>query len=121
MTFDGKKLDAKQKEELRAEIARVQEICNNITREHLFDDSMQRVVLTLPKPVIHLAQFLSILEERPMPGSLNLWQYVSGIGADDPTPSRNAKRIMRAWLEQEITTRVHVALLQMCADLKDED
>lgn len=121
MTFDGKKLDAKQKEELRAEIARVQEIYNHITREHLFDDSMQRVVLTLPKPVIHLAQFLSILEERPMPGSLNLWQYVSGIGADDPTPSRNAKRIMRAWLEQEITTRVHVALLQMCAELKEED
>lgn len=56
-----------------------------------------------------------------MPVSLHLWQYVSGIGADDPTPSRNAKRIMRAWLEQEITTRVHVALLQMCAELTGED
>lgn len=121
MTFDGKKLDAKQKEELRAEIARVQEMYNHITREHLFDDSMQRVVLTLPKPVIHLAQFLSVLEERPMPGSLHLWQYVSGIGADDPTPSRNAKRIMRQWMAEEIMNHVHLALLQLQDEVKKEE
>lgn len=110
-----------QMRELRDELLRVREQAGEIDRAHMFDDSAQRVVLTLPKSLVHLAEFIAIMESRPMPGSLALWQYVSGIGADDPTPSRNAKRIMRQWMAEEIMNRTHVALLQLQAEVKEED
>lgn len=56
-----------------------------------------------------------------MPGALHFWQYISGIGADDPTPSRNAKRIMRQWMAEEIMTRTHVAMLQLQADAEERE
>lgn len=110
-----------QLRELREELLRVRKQAGEIDRAHMFDDSAQRVVLTLPKSLVHLAEFVAIMESRPMPGSLHLWQYVSGIGADDPTPSRNAKRIMRQWMAEEIMTRTHVAMLQLQAETKEED
>lgn len=102
-----------QRRELREELLRVRAQAGVIDRTYLFADSAQRVVLTLPKSLVHLAEFVALMESRPMPGSLHLWQYVSGIGADDPTPSRNAKRIMRQWMAEEIMNRVHLILLQL--------
>ena len=113
--MDGLKL------ELSEELRRVRAQAGEIDRKYLFDDSAQRVVLTLPKSLVHLAQFVAIMESRPMPGALHFWQYVSGIGADDPTPSRNAKRIMRQWMAEEIMTRTHVAMLQLQADTEERD
>ena len=110
-----------QMRELREELLRVRAQAGQIDRKFLFDDSAQRVVLTLPKSLVHLAEFIAIMESRPMPGSLALWQYVSGIGADDPTPSRNAKRIMRQWMAEEIMNRVHLVLLQLRDDVKEEE
>lgn len=110
-----------QMRELREELLRVRAQAGEIDRTYLFEDSAQRVVLTLPKSLVHLAEFIAIMESRPMPSSLDLWQYVSGIGADDPTLSRNAKRIMRQWMAEEIMNRVHVALLQLRDDVKEED
>lgn len=110
-----------QRRELREELLRVRAQSHQIERAHTFDNSAQRVVLTLPKSLVHLAEFIAIMESRPMPGSLALWQYVSGIGADDPTPSRNAKRIMRQWMAEEIMNRTHVALLQLQAEVKERD
>ncbi len=107
--------------ELSEELRRVRAQAGEIDRKHLFDNSAQRVVLTLPKSLVHLAQFVAIMESRPMPGSLHLWQYVSGIGADDPTPSRNARRIMRQWMAEEIMTRTHLAMLQLQADAEERD
>ena len=115
------KFTDEQMRELREELLRVRKQAGEIDRAHMFDDSAQRVVLTLPKSLVHLAEFVAIIESRPMPGSLHLWQYVSGIGADDPTPSRNAKRIMRQWMAEEIMNRVHLALLQLRDDVKEED
>jgi hypothetical protein len=110
-----------QMRELREELLRVRAQAGQIDRKYMFADSSQRVVLRLPKSLVHLAEFIAIMETRPMPGSLHLWQYVSGIGADDPTPSRNAKLIMRAWMEEEIMTRTHVAMLQLQAEVKERD
>lgn len=110
-----------QKRELREELPRVRAQSHQIERAYMFEDSAQRVVLTLPKSLVHLAEFVAIMESRPMPSSLHLWQYVSGIGADDPTPSRNAKRIMRQWMAEEIMNRTHVALLQLQAEVKEPE
>ena len=110
-----------ERRELREELLRVRKQAGEIDRAHMFDDSAQRVVLTLPKSLVHLAEFVAIMKSRPMPGSLHLWQYVSGIGADDPTPSRNAKRIMRQWMAEEIMNRAHVAMLQLQAEAKKRD
>ncbi len=110
-----------ERRELREELLRVRKQAGEIDRAHMFDDSAQRVVLTLPKSLVHLAEFIAIMESRPMPGSLHLWQYVSGIGADDPTPSKNAMKIMRQWMAEEIMTRTHVAMLQLQAEVKEED
>ena len=107
--------------ELSEELRCVRAQAGEIDRAHMFDDSAQRVVLTLPKSLVHLAQFVALMESRPMPGALHLWQYISGIGADDPTPSRNAKRIMRQWMAEEIMTRTHVAMLQLQADTEEQD
>ncbi len=110
-----------QMRELREELLRVRAQAGEIDRTYMFEDSAQRVVLTLPKSLVHLAEFVAVMESRPMPSSLHLWQYVSGIGADDPTPSRNAKRIMRQWMAEEIMNRVHLALLQLQSEVKEED
>jgi hypothetical protein len=110
-----------QRRELREELLRVRAQAGEIERAHMFDDSAQRVVLTLPKSLVHLAEFVAIMESRPMPGSLHLWQYVSGIGADDPTPSKNAKRIMRQWMAEEIMTRAHLAMLQLQDEAKERE
>lgn len=110
-----------QRREMREELLHVRKQAGEIDRAHMFDDSAQRVVITLPKSLVHLAEFIAIMESRPMPGSLHLWQYVSGIGAEDPTPSKNAKRIMRQWMAEEIMTRTHVAMLQLQAKMNDED
>lgn len=119
MMQDNKNDDLRH--ELYEEIQRVRAKACEIERSLMFDDSGQRVVLTLPKSLVHLAEFVAIMESRPMPGSLSFWQYVSGIGSDDPTPSRNAKRIMRAWMEEELMTRVHVAMLQLQAEAKERE
>ncbi len=76
------KFTVEQMRELREELLRVRAQAGEIDRTHLFADSAQRVVLTLPKSLVHLAEFVALMESRPMPGSLHLWQYVSGIGAD---------------------------------------
>ena len=111
----------KERRELAEELPRVRAQAGEIDKATLRDDSTQRVVLTLPKSLVHLAEFVAIMETRPMPDALQFWQYVSGEGQDDPTPSRNAKRIMRAWMEEEIMTRTHVAMLQLQADAKERD
>lgn len=110
-----------ERRELREELLRVRKQAGEIDRAHMFDDSAQRVVLTLPKSLVHLAEFIAIMESRPMPSSLHLWQYVSGIGADDPTPPKNAMKIMRQWMAEEIMTRTHVAMLQLQAEVKEEN
>jgi len=107
--------------DLRKELLRVRAQASEIDKKCLRDDSSQRVVLTLPKSLVHLAQFVALMEGRPMPEGLDFWQYVSGIGADDPVPTKNAKLMMRAWMEEEIMTRVHVAMLQLEAKAKELD
>lgn len=110
-----------ERRELREELPRVRARSGEIEKLNLRDDSSQRVVLTLPKSLVYLAEFVAIMETRPMPEALAYWQYVSGEGHDDPTPSRNAKRIMRAWMEEEIMTRTHVAMLQLQAEAKQRN
>lgn len=106
---------------LRDELRRVRTQTSEIERESQSDEGTQRVVLTLPKSLVHMAQFIAIMETRPMPEALEFWNYVSGIGSDDPIPRRNAKRIMRAWMEEEIMTRTHVAMLGFQATANKEN
>jgi hypothetical protein len=107
------------KRSLRDELLRVRAQAGEIEKASQSDVGTQRVVLTLPKSLVHMAQFIAIMETRPMPEALEFWNYVSGIGSDDPVPMRNAKRIMRAWMEEEIMTRTHVAMLELQAEAKD--
>jgi len=107
-----------ERRELAEELRRVRRKASDFDKINLRDDSSQRVVLTLPKSLVHMAEFVAIMETRPMPDALAFWQYVSGEGHDDPTPTRNAMRIMRAWMEEEIMTRTHVAMLQLQAEAK---
>lgn len=60
----------------------------------------QQVTLTLPKALIHLAEFLAVMERGDKASSLEFWQYVSGVGHDDPTPRRNMTKMRRAYLER---------------------
>lgn len=107
--------------DLQAELLRVRAQAAEIDQTHQLDDSAQRVVLTLPKSLVHMAQFIAVMENEPMPGSLDFWQYISEFAVDDPIPARNAKKIMRAWMEEEITTRVHVAMLQLQTEAKEQE
>lgn len=60
----------------------------------------QQVTLTVPKALIHLAEFLAVMERDDKASSLDFWQYVSGVGQDDPTPRRNMTKMRRAYLER---------------------
>ena len=104
---------------LRDELLRVRTQVGEIEKSSQPDDGMQRVVLTLPRSLVHMAQFIALMETRPRDEALDFWGYVSGVGADDPVPTRNAKRIMRAWMEEEIMTRTHVAMLELQAEAKN--
>lgn len=110
-----------QRKEIREELLRVRAQAGEIDRAYMFEDSGQRVMLTLPKSLVHLAKFIAIMESRPADGALSFWQYISGEGQDDPIPCRNAMRMMRAWMEEEIMTRTHVALLQLQAEVKEKE
>ncbi len=112
-------LDQKQNDAIRSEIARVSERFEQITREHMFDDSMQRVVLTLPKSFIYLAQFLSIMEEE-RPGALSRWQSADGIGRDEPTLQKNLNRKMRQFLENELSAHIFVKMATLRAACRDD-
>lgn len=59
----------------------------------------QQVTLTLPKALIHLAEFLAAMSRDDKASGLHFWQYVSGVGNDDPTPRRNMTKMRRAYLE----------------------
>ncbi|AKO96678.1 hypothetical protein MALG_01494 [Marinovum algicola DG 898] len=107
------------KRSLQEELLRVRTQADEIEKASGSGEDTQRVVLTLPKSLVHMAEFIAIMETRPMPEALDFWNYVSGIGSDDPMPTRNAKRIMRAWMEEEIMTRTHVAMLELQAEAKD--
>lgn len=73
MTPKQNTLDQEQKAQLRAEIKCIKARFDEITREHLFDDSLQRVVLTMPKSFVYLAKFLSIMADES-PKALSRWQ-----------------------------------------------
>jgi hypothetical protein len=60
----------------------------------------QQITLTVPKALIHLAEFLAVMEREDKASSLEFWQYVSGVGQDDPTPRRNMTKMRRAYLER---------------------
>lgn len=60
----------------------------------------QQITLTVPKALIHLAEFLAAMERDDKASSLDFWHYVSGVGQDDPTPRRNMTKMRRAYLER---------------------
>ena len=115
MTLKQNTFDQEQKAQLRAELSHVRERYEQITREHLFDDSLQRVVLTLPKSIVHLAKFLSIMADDS-PKALSRWQSADGIGRDEPTLQRNLNRKMRQFLENEMAAHLLVKMAQLQAE-----
>tara|TARA_R110002033_G_scaffold18443_1_gene48678 strand:- start:413 stop:880 length:468 start_codon:yes stop_codon:yes gene_type:complete len=117
--------------ELAAEIDRV---CDRVHRllvgsdgVHYWDGSQetQQVVLTLPKGLVHLAEFLGVMsrtEKSDLEGlrsSLHFWKYVSGMGHDDPTPRRNLTRMRRAFLERELEQGLSLDLRLMATGALD--
>lgn len=80
-----------ERRELREELPRVRARSGEIEKLNLRDDSSQRVVLTLPKSLVYLAEFVAIMETRPMPEALAYWQYVSGRRARRSDPFAQCK------------------------------
>jgi len=63
-----------ERREMAEELLRVRRQTGEIDKVNLRDDGMQRIVLTLPKSLVHMAEFIAIMETRPMPGALQFWQ-----------------------------------------------
>lgn len=83
-----------------------------------FEDTSeeQRVVITLPKGLVHLAAFLAVMSRAEAPAredkkaALHFWQYVNGRGHDDPGPQRNLSRMRRAYLEEVLFNHLQFSL-----------
>lgn len=111
--------------ELPAEIRRV---CENV---HALLDGpdgdgqldgtyeVQQATLTLPKALIHLAEFLAAMSKDDKASGLHFWQYVSGAGHDDPTPRHNMTRIRRAYLERMLWNALQFELHMLATGALD--
>lgn len=80
---------------------------------------VQQVTLTLPKALVHLAKFLAAVSRDNKASGLHFWQYVSGIGQDDPTPRRNMTRMRRAYLERMLMNALQFELHMLATGALD--
>ncbi|MGI3210915.1 hypothetical protein ACROSR_07330 [Roseovarius tibetensis] len=107
--------------ELREELARefegVLAESHGIAATHLFDQSVQRVVLTLPRNYVHVAKFLAMLEVEELPASLRLWQFARDEGREVAAMERKLGRMMRAYLEEVLMIRIGVEICELKAAL----
>lgn len=106
------------REELAEEFERVLAKRQGIAATHLFDRSMQRVVLTLPKGYVHMAKFLALLEIEELPASLRLWQFACENEGQAAAMERNLGRMMRAYLEEVLMIRIGVEMCELKTALK---
>ena len=88
--------------EIQRVCERVHELLNGSGGFGQLDGSYetQKVTITLPKALVHLAEFLAAMSKDDKASGLHFWQYVSGVGQDDPTPRRNMTRMRRTYLER---------------------
>jgi len=109
------------RKELATEFERVLADRHGIAATHVFDQSVQRVVLTLPRDYVHMAKFLAILEIEELPASLRLWQFAREEEREVPAMERKLGRMMRAYLEEVLMTRIGVEMCELKAALKSDD
>ncbi|MCF8466222.1 MAG: hypothetical protein K9G33_02370 [Sneathiella sp.] len=74
------------------------------------DEPMQRVTVTLPQSVVHLARFLAVMDTELMPASLRLWNFSEGKGAKNRALQRNINTMMRRYLSDEIKKQLFAEL-----------
>jgi hypothetical protein len=68
----------------------------------------QRVMLTLPRGIHHLAAFMSIVE-NDKPSELDFWKYVTKT-PDDSSAQKHLNRKMRDFLARSLVNHMHLHL-----------
>ena len=84
------------------------------------DEPMQRVVVSLPQSVIHLARFLAVMDTELMPASLRLWDFAAGKGVKNKGLQKNVNTMMRRYLSDEIRKQLFAELNRLPAECCDE-
>jgi len=80
------------------------------------DEPMQRVVLSLPQSVVHLARFLAVMDSELMPASLRLWQLANSKAGRKPALQRNINAMMGRYLSDEITKQLFAEMNRLHAE-----
>lgn len=72
------------------------------------DYETQRVMLTLPRGVLHLAAFMAVVEKET-PSELDFWKYVTTT-PDDGRAQKHLNRKMRDFLARSLVNHMHLHL-----------